>query len=200
MPTPYGSRGGMAFSADELRVLRRALDIALRPHSSTGCPGPARDAEVRDCLRLAEAVAEAGREGDRLHAFLVADLDRHRSALPGAATGYLRRLQDALAGGHRPERADLAALRSLCALPAGPRETARRQALLARCTELAGEQEPARQPRPAPPAKPAPTPPPAAPSPKPPRPDRPIPTPGEVFPPRRKPVPPAGSRLAGARR
>ncbi|GAA3051830.1 hypothetical protein GCM10020000_36430 [Streptomyces olivoverticillatus] len=44
MPTPYGSRGGMAFSADELRVLRRALAIALKPHPAPGevldHPGP----------------------------------------------------------------------------------------------------------------------------------------------------------------
>ncbi|MER0245589.1 hypothetical protein AAHZ94_27145, partial [Streptomyces sp. HSW2009] len=39
MPTPYGSRGGMAFSADELRVLRRALALALEP--TTAVPAPA---------------------------------------------------------------------------------------------------------------------------------------------------------------
>ncbi|MEU3438726.1 hypothetical protein ABZ708_35735, partial [Streptomyces sp. NPDC006863] len=58
MPTPYGSRGGMAFSADELRVLRRALAIALHPT-------PLSDEDVQDCLRLAGSVVAAkhGLEG-----------------------------------------------------------------------------------------------------------------------------------------
>ena len=92
MPTPYGSHGGMAFSADELRVLRRALAIALQP-APVPAPhrplGPQRAEEVRECLRLSEAVDEAVREGGRLRAFLLADLARYRSALPGAAPGYL---------------------------------------------------------------------------------------------------------------
>ncbi|MFJ4411938.1 hypothetical protein [Streptomyces sp. NPDC088910] len=33
MPTPHGNRGGMAFSADELRVLRRALAEVLSPYA-----------------------------------------------------------------------------------------------------------------------------------------------------------------------
>ncbi|MFI9308071.1 hypothetical protein [Streptomyces triculaminicus] len=141
MPTPYGSRGGMAFSADELRVLRRALDIALRPHSLTDSlpdgSGPERDAEMRDRLRLAEAMTEAAHEGARLRAFLLADLARYRDALPGAAPGYVRRLQDALADGYGPGAEDLAALRSLCAAPCGEVEATRRRALLLCCEHLA---------------------------------------------------------------
>ncbi|MFI9239369.1 hypothetical protein [Streptomyces sp. NPDC053079] len=137
MPTPYGSRGGMAFSADELRVLRRALDIALRPHSVPTSPGPAREAEAKDCLLLAEAVDEAVREGDRLRAFLLQDLARYRAALPGAAPGYVLRLRDALLDGYRPGAEDLAALRALCAEPAGEAEATRRHTLLARCEHLA---------------------------------------------------------------
>ncbi|MCA6092336.1 hypothetical protein LE181_09200 [Streptomyces sp. SCA3-4] len=138
MPTPYGSRGGMAFSADELRVLRRALDIAVRPESVPSRPGPAREAEVRACLRLARAVDEAGREGARLRAFLLTDLVRHREALPGAASGYVQRLRDALADGYRPGADDLAALRSLCGPTVGEgAEAGRRRALLARCEHLA---------------------------------------------------------------
>ncbi|WP_087926918.1 hypothetical protein [Streptomyces albireticuli] len=137
MPTPYGSRGGMAFSADELRVLRRALAIALHPESVPRHSGPERDEEVRECLRLAEAVDEAAREGGRLRAFLLADLARYRAALPGAVVGYAERLQDALKAGYRPGADDLAALRRLCAAPAGREEAGRRRALLARCERLA---------------------------------------------------------------
>ncbi|WP_411574255.1 hypothetical protein [Streptomyces fradiae] len=123
MPTPYGSRGGLAFSADELRVLRRALGHALHPTKLA-------DEDVRDCLRLAGAVDEAVREGGRMRAFVLADLARYRNALPGAAPGYLDLLRDALAAGYDPAPTDLAALRSL----RGAREAA---ALLARCEELA---------------------------------------------------------------
>ncbi|MBB4894377.1 hypothetical protein FHS39_003411 [Streptomyces olivoverticillatus] len=141
MPTPYGSRGGMAFSADELRVLRRALAIALKPHPAPGevldHPGPLRAAEARDCLRLAEALNEAVREGGRLHAFLLADLARYRAALPGSARGYAERLLDALAAGCRPGPEDVDALRSLCDAPCGTPEAIRRRALLRRCEHLA---------------------------------------------------------------
>ncbi|MCF3100553.1 hypothetical protein IPZ58_03040 [Streptomyces roseoverticillatus] len=138
MPTPYGSRGGMAFSADELRVLRRALAIALHPHAVPGRPGPERAAEVRDCFRLAEAVDEAALESGRLRAFLRADLARYRAALPGAASGYAARLQDALAAGYRPRAEDLDALRALSAAPsAGPAGAAYR-ALLRRCELASG--------------------------------------------------------------
>ena len=97
MPTPYGSRGGMAFGADELRVLRRALAVALHP-------APLPDEDVQACLRLAESVDEAVREAGRLRAFLLADLARYRAALPGSVTGYLELLQDALATGYPPGR------------------------------------------------------------------------------------------------
>ncbi|MFY1678159.1 MULTISPECIES: hypothetical protein [unclassified Streptomyces] len=108
MPTPYGSRGGLAFGAEELRVLRRALALAL--HSS---PVSAEDAE--DCLRLSVLLDEATRESARLRAFLAADLARYRAALPGAAAGYLTRLDEALASGHLPHADDLAALDRLAA-------------------------------------------------------------------------------------
>ncbi len=119
----------MAFSADELRVLRRALAIALQPRTE--------HAEKQSCLRLAQAVDEAAREGGRLRAFLRADLARYRAALPGTAPGYVERLQDALAAGHRPGAEDLAALRALCAAPAGAAERGRRRSLLQRCERLA---------------------------------------------------------------
>ncbi len=128
----------MAFSADELRVLRRALAIARHPHAVPGRPGPERAAEVRDCFRLAEAVDEAVLESGRLRAFLRADLARYRAALPGAASGYAERLQDALAAGYRPRAEDLDALRALTAVPtAGPAGAAYR-ALLRRCELASG--------------------------------------------------------------
>ncbi|MEU3889631.1 hypothetical protein [Streptomyces sp. NPDC029041] len=120
MPTPHGSRGGMAFGVEELRVLRRALALALHP-------APASADDVQDCLRLAESLDEALREGARLRAFLVADLGRYRAALPGTAAGYLALLDEALGAGHRPLPDDLAALRALRGNPAAA-------ALLARCT------------------------------------------------------------------
>ncbi len=207
MPTPYGSRGGLAFGAEELRVLRRALALALHPT-------PASADDVQDCLRLAESLDEALREGVRLRAFLVADLGRYRAALPGTAAGYLALLDEALGAGYRPLPDDLAALRALrgnptaaallgrctvTALTAAPRPAATvpgsRTRLLAlpggRRAPAAGsagggpgkqpEKKPARKP---PEPKPAP-----APAPGTPKPSRPIPTPGEVFP-RRKPAPP----------
>ncbi|MFH8349074.1 hypothetical protein [Streptomyces sp. NPDC018045] len=207
MPMPYGSRGGMAFSADELRVLRRALAAALQPtRHTTGAPaGYDADGaqEVQEYLRLAEAVDEAAREGGRLRAFLLADLARYREALPGSSQGYLGQLQEALAVGYDPGPADLAALRSLCGVrQQGPAEHARRTALLRRCESLAERSVRARlhalpggrtadEPEPEPAPRPAP-----GPQPRPPRPGRPVPTPGEVFPPRRKPVPPPAARSA----
>ncbi|MFF7648465.1 hypothetical protein ACFZCY_01105 [Streptomyces sp. NPDC007983] len=139
MPTPYGSRGGMAFSADELRVLRRALAIALQPEPVTppGPHGPDRAEEVQDCFRLAEAVDEAVREGGRLRAFLLDELARYRAALPGAAVGYLEQLEGALAAGYEPLPEDLAALRTLCRATASDGEAERRRALLSHCERLA---------------------------------------------------------------
>lgn len=212
----------MAFSADELRVLRHALATALNP-------APLQDDDVQECLRLADSVDEAVREAGRHRAFLLADLVRYRRALPGSLTGYLELLQDALAAGHDPQADDLAALRAL-------RGNVTAAALLARCQVLAERSVRARLARvaqaqargpvraaapmaatpasrsrllalpggraaaddggkgPKPPAAPA------RPGPKPPAPgERPVPKPSEVFPPRRRPVPPppAEERVAG---
>ncbi|MFF0779570.1 hypothetical protein [Streptomyces sp. NPDC003720] len=208
----------MAFGAQELRVLRRALALALHP-------GRASAEDVKDCFRLAASLDEAMREAARLRAFLVADLDRYRAALPGTAAGYLSLLEEVLATGYRPVPDDLAALRALRGNPRGA-------ALLERCRSLAEQDVRARfaqgarkVPAPAvPPArtrllavsggagdevaraaegqekpaqKPAPKPgqaPPGRPE-RPagePAPKRPVPTPGEVFPRRKPPAPPAG--------
>ncbi|MEU6592785.1 hypothetical protein ABZ923_26740 [Streptomyces sp. NPDC046881] len=113
----------MAFGVEELRVLRRALALALHP-------GHASAEDVQDCFRLAESLDEAMCEGARLRAFLVADLDRYRAALPGTVSGYLSLLEEALGAGHRPTPDDLAALRAL-------RGNAGAAALLDRCQGLA---------------------------------------------------------------
>ncbi|GAP45838.1 hypothetical protein, partial [Streptomyces azureus] len=126
MPTPHGSRGGMAFGVEELRVLRRALALALHPTSASVD-------DVQDCLRLAESLDEVMREGARLRAFLVADLGRYRAALPGTAAGYLTLLDEALGAGYRPHPDDLAALRVLSGNPTAA-------ALLDRCHRLTGQQ------------------------------------------------------------
>ncbi|MER6625909.1 hypothetical protein [Streptomyces sp. NPDC000931] len=186
MPTPYGPRGGMAFGAEELRVLRRALALALCP-----TPTPASADDLQDCLRLATDFDEATREGARLRAFLLADLGRYRAALPGTAAGYLTLLEEALGAGYRPHSDDLAALRALRGNPtaAALLRHCRRTFLLALPGGRAAtedprkEQDPARKPPATPRPAPNPTPAPA------PTPARPIPTPGEVFP-RRKPTPP----------
>ncbi|MFE9813474.1 hypothetical protein [Streptomyces sp. NPDC005773] len=194
----------MAFSADELRVLRRALAIALHP-------APLPDEDVQDCLRLAGAVDEAVGEAGRLRAFLLADLVRYRNALPGSLSGYLERLQDALAAGYDPRPEDLAALRALRGGPVAAALLERCQVLAERSVRarLAGRAVPATAPAPrsrllalpggraaepekpktpAAPARPAA---PSAPS------ERPAPKPSEVFPPRRRPVPPPQQRAAG---
>ncbi|GAA1375211.1 hypothetical protein ACFPK5_22615 [Streptomyces beijiangensis] len=188
----------MAFSADELRVLRRALAIALNPTA------PVADDEKQDCLRLADSVDDVIHEAGRLRTFLLADLARYRDALPGSAPGYTELLQDALAAGYDPRPDDLAALRTL-------RGTQTGAALLRRCQSLAEQSVRARlagrtaaapgprtrllalpggraadEPRPA-------DPPPA----RAPVPLRPAPKPSEVFPPRRLPVPPPEQRAAG---
>ncbi|MFH8564948.1 hypothetical protein [Streptomyces sp. NPDC017988] len=185
MPTPYGSRGGMAFSAEELRVLRRALALALNP-------SPVPDEDVQDCLRLAESVDEAMRESARLRAFLVADLSRYRAALPGTATGYLALLDDVLGTGYQPGPDDLAALRALRGNPLAA-------ALLDRCRTLAERSVRARLAGRLPvPAQERPTVPasrtrlrslPGGLGAAEQEPSRPVPTPAEVFPPRR-PAPP----------
>ncbi|WP_074995065.1 hypothetical protein [Streptomyces prasinopilosus] len=113
----------MAFGAEELRVLRRALALALHPTSASA-------EDVQDCLRLAARLDEATRESARQRAFLMADLGRYRAALPGTVAGYLTLLEEALAAGHRPDADDLAALRALRGNPAAA-------ALLDRCRILA---------------------------------------------------------------
>ena len=133
----------MAFSADEVRVLRRALAQALHPavpaqlsvlgHQSGGLWAE----DVQEALRMTEAIDEAVREGGRLRAFLLADLARYRSALPGSAGGYLERLEDAVIDGYLPGPDDLAALRTLSRLPCGESERARRSRLAGRCHALA---------------------------------------------------------------
>jgi hypothetical protein len=191
----------MAFGAEELRVLRRALALALHP-------SPASADDVQECLRLAESVDEAAREGARLRAFLLADLARYRAALPGATGGYLALLEEALGAGYRPHPDDLAALRALSGNPAAADLLDRCRALAERDVRarLAGRttrmvppsrtrllalpgglasEEPVKKPAEKPAAEPQPHPPV-----KTPRPDRPIPTPGEVFPPKRKTAPP----------
>ena len=206
----------MAFSADELRVLRRALAHALQTTSHPAPLGvlrPEWSQDIQEYLRLAEAVDEAVREGGRLRAFLLADLARYREALPGSATGYLGSCPRRLAAGHVPGPDDLAALRSLGERPGTAAERERRSALLRHCEQLA--EQSVRDP--APRAARRPLEPPATGgnrsprrsrnrnanrSPrrrrgrKTPQRDRPIPTPGEVFPPRRKPAPPPESRTA----
>ncbi len=211
MPTPYGFRGGMAFSADELRVLRRALAIALHPSTAD-------DADVPDCLRLAHSVDEAVHESARLRDFLLADLARYRAALPGTVAGYLPLLEEALGAGYQPVPDDLAALRAL-------RGNAVAADLLARCrvlveravrAKLAGRPAPAEAARATVPASRArlhalpgggdAAERPAAPGPGPdrrpatpePERERPVPTPAEVFPPKRKPAPPEPPRKLAA--
>ncbi|MFD4940952.1 hypothetical protein ACFVYE_20480 [Streptomyces sp. NPDC058239] len=192
----------MAFSADELRVLRRALAIALHPT-------PLPDEDVQDCLRLAGAVDEAVGEAGRLRTFLLADLVRYRDALPGSVSGYLELLQDALAGGYDPRPDDLAALRALRHRPVAAALLERCQALAERSVRarLAGRSAPSAAPAPRSrllalpggrvadaeperPKTPAAPPRPAPPS------ERPAPKPSEVFPPRR-PVPPPQQWAAG---
>ncbi|MER5988216.1 hypothetical protein [Streptomyces sp. NPDC001787] len=193
----------MAFSADELRVLRRALAIALHPT-------PLPDEDVQDCLRLAGAVDEAVSEAGRLRAFLLADLARYREALPGSVNGYLELLQDAVAAGYDPRPDDLAALRALRGKPVAAALLARCQVLAERSVRarLAGravavtapaprgrllalpggraaDREPERPKAPVSPGRPQPPG------------ERPMPKPSEVFPPRRRPAPPPGERAAG---
>ena len=132
----------MAFSADELRVLRRALAHVLNPATpvTPALPGWARTAwaeDVQDVLRLAESIDDAVHEGGRMRAFALADLARYRAALPGTASGYLERLEEAVADGYLPDREDLVALRNLSALPCAPQERVRRLGLRSRCGMLA---------------------------------------------------------------
>ncbi len=132
----------MAFSADELRVLRRALAHVLNPPIGADArpDGSARAAwveDVQDVLRLSEAIDEAVLEGGRMRAFALAELVRYRAALPGSASGYVERLEEAVADGYLPDSEDLTALRSVSALPCAQPERARRASLRQRCAELA---------------------------------------------------------------
>lgn len=137
----------MAFSADEVRVLRRALAHALYPVQLPPTPsplaarvpqaGPLWAEDVQEVLWLAEAIDEAAEEGGRLRTFLLADLIRYRVALPGSVRGYLKRLEEAVTAGYLPGPEDLAALRSLSRLPSGPAEHSRRTRLLGHCHALA---------------------------------------------------------------
>ena len=134
----------MAFSADEVRVLRRALAQALHPSVPAQLPPGAHTLsadlwaeDVQEALRLAEAIDEAAQEGGRLRGFLLAELSRYRAALPGGSGGYLERLEEAVADGYLPGPEDLTALRSLSRLPCGPGERARRSRLAGRCHALA---------------------------------------------------------------
>jgi hypothetical protein len=203
----------MAFSADELRVLRRALAEALHPgHAAADTVLAPRPAEhVQEYLRLVHAVDEAVAEAGRLRSFLLDELSRYRQALPGSAGGYLERLTAALATGYVPGADDLAALRRLRAVPSGTPEYRRRTALLRRCEILAENDvrlrleahmttsrrllalpgarsaDPAEKPVPTPAPSPGPGRP--APVPDPAAPKRP-PTPAEIWPPGRKPAAP----------
>ncbi|MFF7247751.1 hypothetical protein ACFZBU_28040 [Embleya sp. NPDC008237] len=126
MPTPHGDQG-MAFSAHEVRVLRRALAVALRG---------GRDSV--DFWLLGRAIGEAQDERERLRTFMTAELRRYRAALPGTASTFLDCLRNAVDEvAHIPSAEDLAALRSTVDLPCGERERASRIALLHRCTRLA---------------------------------------------------------------
>ena len=206
----------MLFGADELRVLRRALALVLQPASAPArVPAPDADGRrsgagpaarpderpderpeewaeaVRECLWLAGALDEAVREADRLRAFLLADLGRYRAALPGSASGYLARLEEALALGCPPHPEDLEALQDLCAEPAGAAEAERRAGLLRRCELSAGPPgsgRPAAVPRAEPHSEPRREPHRAA------RPG-PVPTPADVFPPRRREARPSRRAL-----
>ncbi|MEU3186386.1 hypothetical protein ABZ707_19590 [Streptomyces sp. NPDC006923] len=203
----------MAFGADELCVLRRALAVALHP-------APLSDEDVRACLRLAESVDEAVREAGRLRAFLLADLRRYREALPGSVAGYLELLHSALDADYLPGPDDLAALRALRGNPAAA-------ALLDRCRGLAERsvrarltvraparllalpggraaddpprrREPRKPEEPQEPQRPQEPQEPGRPGRRPrPGPDRPMPKPSEVFPPRRRPTPPPERLAAG---
>lgn len=203
MPTPYGSLGGVAFSADELRVVRDALAPApqsgLRyepPAPPTG-RGPAprpgglgspgrhrgRTTLARGCLELSAAPDEAIDEAHRTRGFLLADLARYRAA-PGALCALPAAPGDEEGGRLLPRRCEPSAR---CTVPRGqdPRRPVLRVLPGGRgdageperepAAEPAPERAPARQPGARPQTQPQP---------------RPVPTPAEVFPPRRRPSPP----------
>lgn len=153
MPTPHGDHG-LAFGMPEVRLLRRALHIAMKSGAGTGAatdpaavsdstdvsdPAAVSDAPAASAFWLLDrAIAEAENERDRLRAFHLAELDLQRRAVPGSAATYLSALSRAVdAYGHIPTAADLAALRAIADLPCSPRERSRRAALLVYCADLA---------------------------------------------------------------
>ncbi|WP_345678034.1 hypothetical protein [Yinghuangia aomiensis] len=141
MPTPHGDHG-LAFGMPEVRLLRRALRIAMKSDPGSGAaadPAAASDAPTASAFWLLDrAIAEAEAERDRLRAFHLAELDLQRRAVPGSAATYLSALSRAVdAYAHIPTAADLAALRAIAELPCSPRERSRRDTLLAYCTDLA---------------------------------------------------------------
>lgn len=140
MPTPHGDHG-LAFSMSEVRLLRRALHLAMKSGAGPGAADPAAppDAPTASAFSLLDrAIAEAETERDRLRAFHLAELDLQRRAVPGSAATYLSALSRAVdAYAHVPTAADLAALRTIADLPCSPRERSRRSTLLAYCTDLA---------------------------------------------------------------
>jgi hypothetical protein len=212
----------MAFSADEVRVLRCALAAALNPRRGPAAPAvvvaPRAADYVPDCLRLADALDDAVREAARLRVFLLDELRRYRDALPGTAAGYLERLTAALAGGYVPGPDDLAGLRRLRTQPCGTPEHHRRTALLRRCEILAendvrqrleahmpaprrlltfpGPTRLAEEPKPAPAPRPKPAPAAPEPAPEPQDPGRRTPTPAEIWPPHRRDRKPDEARSA----
>lgn len=208
---------GLAFSADEVRVLRRALAELSHPSRGAGGPAVPRPAEPGgggaerrgrpggDYRALACGVDAALAESARMRGFLLTEVRRYREALPGAAAGYLERLAAASAAGCAPEPADLDALRAL--------DTPAARRLRRHCEDLAeidvrerleapmpaprrlltlpgpSAAEPDSEPKPKPKPGPAPKP---APEPKPdpdPEPGRRTPTPAEIWPPNRRPAP-----------
>jgi hypothetical protein len=208
MPTPHGTRGALAFSADEVRVLRRALAELSHPSRVAGGLAVPRPAEPggrcgggSDYRVLARGVDAAVAESARMRGFLLAEVRRYRNALPGAAAGYLERLAAAADAGCAPDPADLAALRAL--------DTPAARRLRHRCEDLAeiDVRERLEAPMPAPrrlltlpgpsaaepdPARPADPKPKPGPEPKPdpdPDPGRRTPTPAEIWPPNRRPAP-----------
>lgn len=201
MPTPHGTRGALAFSADEVRVLRRALAELSHPSRGAGGPTVPRPAEGTrrtgpgaDYRGLAKNVDAAVAESARLRGFLLAEVRRYREALPGSAAGYLERLAEAAEAGCLPAPEDMAALRGLPIDVRAVRE--RLEAPMPaprRLVTLPGPSaaEPDSAPKPAPkpgPNKPeAPKPAPAEPSA--PEPERRTPTPAEIWPPGRRPAP-----------
>lgn len=137
MPTPHGDHG-LAFGMPEVRLLRRALHIAMKSDPGSD-PAAASDAPTASAFWLLDrAIAEAVSERDRLRAFHLAELDLQRRAVPGSAATYLSALSRAVdVYAHIPTAADLAALRAIADLPCSPRERTRRATLLAYCTDLA---------------------------------------------------------------